>query len=169
MENKSKNTSNSFDELYMRYHRMVFAVCMSVTHNEEQSRDISQEVFIRLYQWWDRIDDMEKIKGWLCITAKNMSINSVHRERKMYYLNEDEALSGGNPEEAYLKKERRIIIENAISQLDEKYTEVLSMKYILGLSVRQIADATNSLSATVYTRLRRAEKALGELLKEVLI
>ena len=43
------------------------------------------------------------------------------------------------------------------------------MKYILGLSVRQIADATNSLSATVYTRLRRAEKALGELLKEVLI
>lgn len=169
MKNNKSELSNSFDELYIRYHRMVFSICMSVTHDTEQSRDISQEVFIRLYQWWDRIDDMDKIKGWLCITAKNMSINSVKKEQRILELKDDEAVSGENPEEIYLTKERKTIIENAFSQLDEKYTEVLSMKYMLGFSVKEIAKATNTLNATVYTRLRRAEKALNELLKEALI
>ncbi|MDO5398884.1 MAG: sigma-70 family RNA polymerase sigma factor [bacterium] len=169
MNNNKNEPNSSFDELYIRYHRMVFSICMSVTHDTEQARDISQEVFIRLYQWWDRIDDMGKIKGWLCITAKNMSINAVRKEQRICELKEEETASENNPEEIYLTKERKTIIENALSQLDEKYNEVLSMKYMLGFSVKEIAKATNTLNATVYTRLRRAEKALNELLKEALI
>ena len=162
--NKTKNTS-SFDELYMLYHRMVYAISFSVLHSEEAAKDITQEVFIRLFEWRDRIKDENKIKGWLGVTAKNMSLNLL---RTYHYEEELGEVSAkhSNPEEIYLIGEDKEIVHSAMSRLRESYVEVLTLRYALDFSVHEISVVTKVPSATVYTRLKRAKKALeAELIK----
>ena len=159
---KIKN-STSFDELYMQYHAMVYGICRSVLKSEETAKDITQEVFIRLYEWRGRIKDENKIKGWLSVTARNMSLNllrSYHYEEELGEVRAKKA----NPEEIYLATEEQRIIHNAISTLNDNYAEVLTLRYALDFSVHEIAVVTRVAQATVYTRLKRAKKALEKVL-----
>lgn len=155
----------SFDDLYMQYHRIVFGVCLSILHNEEAAKDITQEVFIRLYQWRSRIKDENKIKGWLCVTARNMSLNSLRITARESALGEVCAV-GTDPEEIYIVKEEQSEFFSAISALKDSYSEILSLRYGLDFSIREIAVVTGMPVASVYTRLHRAERALEKRLKE---
>ena len=155
----------SFDELYMQYHSMVYGISLSVVHNEESAKDIVQEVFIKLYQWRNRINNENKIKGWLCVTARNMSLNYIRK-----YKNETELGEvcdpDSNPEGMYINSERNLLLRKALYSLKDSYVEVLTLKYALDFSVREISASVGLPIATVYTRLRRAEEALEKRLRE---
>lgn len=163
MSNNKYNTS--FDDLYMQYHRIVYGVSLSILHNEEAAKDIVQEVFMRLYQWRGRIKDESKIKGWLCVTSRNLSLNSLRKISREVSLTDIYA-SDSDPEKTYVKKEEHIKVHKAMSTLKDSYSEILSLRYGLDFTVQEIASVMNIPVATAYSRLHRAETALKNVLKE---
>ena len=74
-----------FDEAFTLHHRTVFRAARSVVQDAGLAEDVTQEVFLRLYNNIDSIADMEMLRPWLIRVAINVARNTIrfafHRER----------------------------------------------------------------------------------------
>ena len=70
-----------------------------------------------------------------------------------------------NPPEAVMQKERRQEVQNALLRLGEEHREILTLRYMNGLSYEQLQEVLGVGMGTVKSRLARAKKSLQNILK----
>lgn len=70
---KRISAENFIDYAVNTYSDTVYRVALNITHNPQDSFDISQEVFIRLVKNQEKIKDKEHLKAWLIRVAVNCS------------------------------------------------------------------------------------------------
>ncbi len=74
---KSISAENFINYAVEAYSDMVYRVALNITHNPQDSFDISQEVFIRLTENHKKIKDKDHLKAWLIrVTEKNSEKNA---------------------------------------------------------------------------------------------
>lgn len=147
-----------FREIYEAHVGLVQFVLRSFRLSDEERDDLVQEVFMRLFQSWDRIDPL-KIKGFLSISARNLAIDRVRQtqSRKTEAVGEDiGSLEGALWEQ---NSDRRAVIAVAERFIDEVARqpggECFGLFYKEGLSVRDIAEKMGESTGTITSRLSR--------------
>ena len=138
-------------------------------NDPHDAEDIVQETLIAIY------DSLALFKGksafftWCCSIAKH-EIADFYRKKKIKqvvfsrlpFLKElvSEALG---PELAYQELEAKTKILNTFKRLSEGYSQILRLKYVEGLSMRQIAQELNLTIKAVESRLTRARLAFQKV------
>jgi RNA polymerase sigma-70 factor (ECF subfamily) len=142
-----------FNELIERYKDKIFNFVIRYLSSREDSEDITEDIFIKVYF---KIDKFDKNKGsfktWLFKIAKNTIYNKF-RERKLSSL-DFEITDTHKEEDAY---ERENLIQVALNKIGKKYRIVLLMYYMEGFSYIEISKILNLPLGTVKTRIRRAK------------
>ena len=72
--------------------------------------------------------------------------------------------SAPSPEDDLIRKQRLETLLNTIKNLKPRYREVIQLKYLQELSIKQMADKLNSSESTIKVKLMRARKLLAEIL-----
>lgn len=171
MKNNQQQYTEQFMEYYDQYSDDIFRFCMVKTRDRSLSLDITQETFMKFWEYIIKGTEIENERPLLYRIAKNLVIDSYRKKRA--YLVED--FSAGsyndyvqeNPQERMENKIDGERAMNLLHQLPESTREIVSLRFIDDLSISEIAKLTKKNPKTVSVYLHRGLKRLREILEEL--
>ena len=164
----------SFEELVRRYQRPIAAYIYRMVGDYDAALDLTQEVFIKVYNSLTRYRSEFKFSTWIYKIAHNAAIDHLRR-----FAVREQALTTGfdgerreisiesrrpTPEQESEREERRSEIESVVQLLPGAYRELIVLRHSHDLSYDEIADVTGLPLGTVKNRLFRARETMRELL-----
>lgn len=168
----SQNSSeDAFRMLFERYSGRIFNLIYRMIDHYEDSNDLLQEVFVRVYQHRHKCYQMKNFKGWIYTVALNLARDylRMRKRRKETALEGKRDLGGrSNPLKDSENEELRRKILKAMKRLNVKYRAVFALRDIQGMSYEEIAKALNIEEGTVKSRLNRARLQLARELQEII-
>jgi RNA polymerase sigma-70 factor (ECF subfamily) len=154
----------SFDEAFTLHHRAVFRAAYALVRDAGLAEDVTQEVFLKLYQHIGSLRDGEHVRPWLLRVASNTALNTIRSRGRAGAREEEFAASAtvGGPEPVGIEAdyERRTEIEEArraLASIKEPMRSCLLLKQ-QGLSYREIAQALDINEANVGSLIARGRK-----------
>ncbi|KJS17328.1 MAG: hypothetical protein VR69_05765 [Peptococcaceae bacterium BRH_c4b] len=168
--------TGAYSLLVERYQHQIFDLVYRIVHNQEDARDISQEIFIKAFRSLDKFRQESKFSTWLYRIATNHCLDFLRKnKREKYYLlpeHHPESGSAGeipsgswsNPEQQLIQQEKLAQLQKALQELPESYRLPLLMQHYRQLSYQDIAEIMGIPVKTVATRINRAKNMLKEYL-----
>ena len=160
------------------YQDMVFSTAMRLLANSAEAEDVSQEVFLKVYQALDRFDPQYRFSTWLFRVAQNAAIDQIRRQRlKLVSMQRD----GGGEDDAHemdfpsptptpygdlRNSERGEAIQSAVDALPWEYRELILLRHFSELSYEEIAQMKKLPLGTVKNKLFRGRQMLKERLAD---
>ena len=161
-----EETKAYFLQIYDAYADDIFRFCALKVSNRELAQDLTQEVFTRFWQALREGTVMRSERALLYTVARNLVID-WYRKKKESSLDEitDTGIefSGEGARDVTLEAEMAEALR-AVNKLDEPSREALLMRFVEGLSPKEIASITGESANVVSVRLNRALKKVRELM-----
>lgn len=166
----------AFDEVVQRMQRLVFNAALSIVQNTSDAEDITQDVFIRLYEKVGSFKGDSSLSTWLYRITIRQSLDHEKKKRrarhggglKRVWLSDsgDEMVSPENPGIALDKKEQSVYLFAAIKKLPEPQRVAFTLQQLEGLKVDQIAQIMKRSVAGIESLLVRARSNLRTYLSD---
>jgi RNA polymerase sigma-70 factor, ECF subfamily len=175
-----KGKTELFSVIIDRYQSKVFSTVYSYTHDHEEARDVTQEIFIKLYNNLQGYKNKASFSTWLYRIAVNRCIDWTRKKRlqtvSTIYDNSDDEIdiydtisdSGGGPEDVIIKQENKAYIRKVVEDLPEIYKTVIILYYFEDFNPQEISDITDVPKRTIETRLYRGKNLLKLRLEELI-
>lgn len=171
-----KGAEENFEQLVERYQRPIISYVYRFLNDYDASLDVTQEVFIKVYNSLERYSTDYKFSTWLYRIAHNAAIDHIRRNSRKEQSIEAENSEGTyqlqleskrpNPEEDRQRSEWRTEIESVVQCLPAAYRELIVLRHGKDLSYVEIAEITSLPLGTVKNRLFRAREMMRELFIE---
>jgi len=161
----------AFKVLVTQYEKLVSYMVGRIVQNQEDARDISQEVFIKVYKNLGSFKFQSKLSTWIAQIAYLTAINHLKKVSGKRNLTDDIAdfenhhKTTDNPETLLIRKNNAAFINKQIEQLPVHYRTVLTLFHLNEFSYTEIEAITGMPEGTVKNYLYRARKLLKEKLE----
>lgn len=165
---------SAFEQIVNRYKNSVFAVAYRITGQYQEAEDITQEIFINLYEKMYQFDNSKKLSPWIHRIAVNTSISALRKKKNIINVSFDEAFvpnyesfpgfDMNNPQVQVEIKELKTEVNAAIMELPESYRTVITLRYQMDFSNQEIADILGASRENIEVRIHRARKALRRVI-----
>lgn len=151
-----------FDEAFTLHHRTVFRAARSVVQDSGLAEDVTQEVFLRLYNNLDSIADAEMLRPWLIRVAINVARNTIRTNirantRDENYVKETAEVSVYSVEADFEQRESTSEIQRALDKIKEPLRSCLILKQ-QGLSYKEIAEGLSLNETSIGQFVARGRK-----------
>lgn len=134
--------------------------------DEDEARDIVQEVFIKVWNKQDQMDQVENMEAWCMQVTRNMSLDRLKSKQYKYTdsMKDDfDVSSGGETPYRFVETNDTMTnINRMISNLPEKQRQVILLRDVEGYSYKEIADIMEIDMNQVKVNLFRARKAVKD-------
>jgi RNA polymerase sigma-70 factor (ECF subfamily) len=151
-------TSDNVREALDEYGDMLYRICLVMLRNTADAEDAVEETFIKYMLSSPQFNDDEHEKAWLITVAAN-KCRDMLRSRKRHITESDDILRNYS-----IDRESTGVLE-ALMEVPEKYRIVLTLHYIEGYKVDEIAEMIGKTSSAVKMRLAKGRELLKEKLK----
>ena len=174
---KSKNgNKGAFNILVNKYHPRVYASLFSFTKSKEDSEDLSQQTFIKVWQQLNSFRGESAFFTWIYRIAINLAKNYVssagYKKQKISSSIEHFEIDVSSFEdlESIVIHEQSIKeINNFIITMPESLKTAFTMREVEGKSYEEISNITNTPIGTVRSRIFRARESIIEYMQKELI
>ncbi|MBZ0232386.1 MAG: sigma-70 family RNA polymerase sigma factor [Deltaproteobacteria bacterium] len=147
--------------------RFVYAVARRIVRDEDAAADVTQDALLLAFRYRDRFRGDARYRTWLYKIAASAAITHLRRRRRrrtdrMVSLGAvaDACAPGQNPEEHLACAEVAARTAAELAALDERYGDVLRLRFVDGLSEAEVADVLGVSLPTVKIRTHRGRQAL---------
>ena len=161
----------AFNLLVKQYHRRVYMVIRKMVIVHEDADDLTQEVFLRVWNKLDAFQGMSSLFTWLYRIATNEALAHLRRKRLRFFIPihdvEGELLNHLQAPSAYLDgDEAALTLQKALLQLPEKQRLVFNLKYFEDLTYEQMQEITGTsigaLKASYHLAVKKLQVHLGQ-------
>jgi RNA polymerase sigma-70 factor (ECF subfamily) len=163
-----------FHDLIRPCERSIYFLLFSLLKNETEAEDVAQETVIKVYQNLDKFRGESQFRTWVLSIARNEGLGRLRKigNRREDSLDAETDEQTGDytpailtswreiPAEALEKKELGAILRKAIEGLPEIYRNVVLLRDIEEMDIRETAAALGISEASVKVRLHRARAML---------
>ena len=157
-----RHNDRAFEALLQRYQTKVFRLIFSIIGNAAQAEEVTQDVFLRIWQALNSYDGRASLSTWIYTIARNTSISHLRAQsyRKTSPLDQvPEPLTESEPVLS------RIQIERLLARLPEGQREVVVLFYLQEQSIEDVAAMLDFPEGTVKNYLYRARKAMAAMME----
>ena len=158
--------SRAYHGLVERYQHMVFTLAVRLLRNRELAEETAQDVFVKAYQGLKGFRGGSKFSTWLYKIAYHRILDVADAENRKPGLRSDllpEKVTARSLEEPWsqlMEKERRSVLDQALSRLEPDDRSLLSLFYLQEQSLQEVSEITGLNQGTVKVRLFRARERL---------
>ncbi len=166
LERLKRRKESSVDELVHKYKNYVTAIVFNTIGAQASKEDIEeviQDVFVSV---WNHAEDINYLKGYIAVTAKNTAINKLRSIKESVALTGTEKAGGKTPEEIVEGKEMTAILYEAIEALGEPDCEIFFRYYYNNEKISDIAKELGIKEATIKSKMKRGKEKLRRFLLE---
>lgn len=168
-----------FDKIMTRYRSQIFHMAWKMTNHYDDALDVTQMVFLRVFQALNSWKGKSKFSTWLYRIAMNSSIDylrrySKHEKKRVHELDDGdkknlyetilEGVSKDDPRRHLELLELRKKIQSAVAQLKGKQRKCFMLRHYHDHSIKEIAEIMSCSDGTVKRHLHRAAQKLKILL-----
>lgn len=162
----SEGDTRAFDILFLRYQPRLLIFINGFLMNEEASKDLCQDIFLRLWQERSECERIRSFKSYIFRMAKNSVYNFfyhslVHDRYAQKIVREHVMVS--DPDEQVFAKELQEMIDLMVAHMPEQRQRVYRMSREQGLTNDEIARQLNISKRTVENHLTTALAQLRKL------
>lgn len=164
VEEVLSGNTQAFAMIVKNTERLVAQIVRKMIANEEDQKDIVQDIYLKAYQNISSFKFQSKLSTWIGAIAYNITINHLEKKKISLYdidlMHENKFTHCENAEKEILKKETAQILQNEINKLPPLYKTLISLYHIEELPNKEIAEITNLPEGTIKSYLYRARKTL---------
>lgn len=173
-----RGKQEAFAVLVERYQKPIFNFIYRFYGNYELAQELTQETFLRCYQFLKSYDPERKFSTWLYTVAKNLCIDELKKRRSSREISLEDSLPAVDAKEAEgavdnnartecIRSEESFKLLEALQELPAAARTVLLLHYFQGLSYQEIGETLGLPVSTVKIRIFRAKKILLEKWHEI--
>lgn len=156
----SQGDPGAFRQLFTAYSRQVYTLCLRLTKDAEQAKDLTQEIFARLWTRRERLQGVTHFKGYLTTMALNLVRNYLQK-KVLDISNEDYLLSylkenALEPDREMEFKELQNALQEAVDHLPPQLNRSFVLSRMAGMSHSEIASQMHLSPLTVKSHIARA-------------
>ncbi|MDE2689045.1 MAG: sigma-70 family RNA polymerase sigma factor [Acidobacteriota bacterium] len=168
-----------YTDLVERYRGRLINYLNRFLGNPQESEELSQEVFLRVYRALDRYNPKYRFSTWLFRVARNAAIDLI-RKRRLKLVPMQRVGTDGQAREREFESEerdpyrtlrnleRRHAIGAAIDGLREEYRELIQLRHFAEMTYEEIAEFKGMPLGTVKNKLFRGRRMLKARLADYL-
>ena len=166
-----------FKDAFERYSDELFRHASMRLSDKERALELTQDTFTRTWDYVRKGGEVRELRPFLYRTLKNLIIDE-YRKHKMQSLDSMLEQSESGAVEALLPQDTTNTLESAMERFDgaqalealqrlpELYAEVLMLRYVEGLSPKEIAEVLGESENVASVRIHRGLKKLHDLLEQ---
>lgn len=173
----------AFEEIHRRYEKRIYNAIYQMLGDVEDATDLTQDVFIRIYNGLSDLRAEEAFNSWIYRVAINLCRDHVRKFRRIRLDSleqggrPDEEGAGSaieipdwtdNPERIVEREEMQQAVRTAVSALPEHYRSVVILHHLQGMDVTEIAKVVGCRVGTVKSRLSRGRDEIKRRLERYL-
>lgn len=153
----------------------LYRLAASFTRHRGEAEDLTQEVYLRLWQNLHRWEAGTSFRAWAFRVARNLFIDAYRRaghERKATWVDPEflETLAGGDdPHTLVVRRQRLEIARAALARLPEELSRLLLLRDFADWSYEELAEELGLPLGTVKSRLNRARRELASVVSLQLV
>lgn len=147
--------NRAFNLIFEKYRYLVYYVSFDILKSEDEAKDIVNETFLKMYERRRDFMSESKLKYFLLVTAKNLSINRYNQIKNRLAYSDD--IEGKYDEESV-----SIYLEKFKDVLDEEEYKFLVLHLIYGFTFREIAKTNDLTTSQVSSKYQRGIKKLRD-------
>jgi len=168
-----KGNQQDFVLLIKKYQQGVFRTSMGLVHNSEDAEEITQDVFVKVYQSLSSFNGKAAFSTWLYRIAVNTSLNYLRKKkRKNFWTGLTELLQVASKDKSIetiiTERSDNAVIQQALDALPEKQRLAFVFSKYEELPQKQVADIMNISEGGVEQLLIRAKNNLKKILEKEL-
>lgn len=163
----------AWEALVRLFQGRVYGVAFHYLRDREEARDLSQEIFVKLYRSLDSFDGGAFLP-WLLRLSRNAAIDRLRRVKarppaadipadESFDLKTDEP----SPEDSWIADGRKRLIHRALGLMSHRNREMILLKEIQGLQLEEISEMLELPLGTVKSRSNRARVELARRVVEL--
>ncbi|MFZ5965651.1 MAG: RNA polymerase sigma factor [Bacillota bacterium] len=165
-----------YELLFKKYEKYIYKLCWHYTNSKEDSLDLVQEIYIKVFNGIRDFDQKRPILPWLKKITINTCLNHI-RDRKENAVSLETSIDDENHrlehivsssisvEEEFSFLDTKRLLEKAIKELPEDMKTAVILRHVSGLSYNQIGEIMELPIGTVKTYLFRGRRMLKDKLK----
>ena len=176
IEKVKKGNKGAFDFLVNKYYPRVYASLFSFTKSKEDSEDLAQQTFIKVWQQIESFRGDSAFFTWIyriaINLAKNFVVSSSYKKQKANTSIEDAAIeitSYENIESVLTHNQSMQEIRDFIKTMPESLKTAFTLRESEGKSYEEISIITNTPIGTVRSRIFRARESIIEFMQKELM
>lgn len=154
----------AFEELYRLHVGRVYAVCYRIAANAAEAEELTQDVFLRVWEKIDSYEGRSKFSTWLHRLATNRAIDRRRSELRRIQRETSEEHTEVRDAPPPARPGQGVDLERAIAALPTAARTVFVMHDVQGYRHQEIAEMTGMAEGTSKSQLHRARKLLREKL-----
>ena len=160
---------NAWETLVRTHTRVVHATCYRFTGHAEDARDLTQDVFVRVYRGLDSYQP-----GTAAFRTRNLLIDHYRKTRKDRILDplEDQAsgvketsVIGGRADHTLMRREVSEKLRTGLGRMSEELREAVILRDLQQMDYQQIATVLGIPEGTVKSRINRGRRDLAKHLR----
>lgn len=165
----SEGDERSLEELYDKTSSIVFGLILKILSDRQEAEEVLGDIYMQIWERSSTYDpELSKPVSWILMITRSRSIDKIRAGSKRKALSDpiNDAIAGhgNNPETNSIIDEKRKIIRNALSELDDNQKKAIELAYFFGMSQSEIAEEMNKPLGTVKSWIRFGMKKLRDKL-----
>ena len=153
-----KGDDEAFKQLVLLHKKRIFGIVEAILGNPEDTDDVVQEVFCKVYHGIKKFRGESKFSTWVFRIAKNASIDFLRKkERDLGNYSAYQEAKQHIDKNTFLEKleltENEETVTKVIDKLDQESKEILIYAYFSGLKQKEVAEMLDIPLGTVYSRV----------------
>ena len=177
-----KGDNIAFEQLVVKYDRLVLNIAYSYRNNKYDADDIYQEVFLRVHKGLKNFQSRSRFSTWLYRITVNVCIEYKRKEKLQnhqplhnyddeneYSVSLESTLDSGiETDKQVLDNETNNLIQREINKLPKQLKMAFTLKYFQGLKIKEISKMMNCSEGTIKGYLFTSSRKLRKKLKPIL-
>jgi RNA polymerase sigma-70 factor (ECF subfamily) len=170
--NAAVDDAVDYNQLYQMHHGRVLRLCRLLLSDPHEADDVTQEVFLKLFEAHQLGDRAVAWGPWLTRVA----VNACHdrrrsgwwkwwREQHQEFVEAQFSARGPTPEQAALSNESRLAVWQSFRQLSARQQEVFVLRQLEGWSTEEVADTLGLSPGSIKRHLYRAVHQMRRALR----
>jgi RNA polymerase sigma factor (sigma-70 family) len=148
-----------FDGFYRREHTRLYRSLLLIGRSRPEAEDVAHEAFVRVFERWDRVSEMEAPRAYLYRTAFNLQRNMLRRaSRRARRL----LFERGIEDDFSASATDRAAVLDFLRRLPTPQREALVLTDLVGMSSKEAAEALGIQPDAVRARVHRARAKARE-------
>jgi RNA polymerase sigma factor (sigma-70 family) len=165
----SRQNQSALEDLYLQYHRGIFAAAYAITRDADASEDILQEALLYIWQHADAYTHDFNAKAWIFVIVRHLALDVVRKrkwEQPIEIVEDDGGVRGVSPFSGQTDTDSMLTLQMALDTLPSEEALVFSLKAVSGFSHHESARILGIPYYKVHYRYRRAIGKLREILRD---